>query len=105
MISKERQSAALQWLFRCSMSALKGLDEQIPEMNRPAVILISRDDFPHVLDACDTLRMYMNADEKRRKQAKAAARVGGRARSEAKTRAARANAKKPRKRQAKGKPQ
>ena len=102
MISRERQSAALQWLFRCSMSALKGLDEQTPAMDRPAVIWISRDDFPHVLDACDALRMYMAADERRRKQARAAASLGGQARSEAKTRAARANAKKPRKKQTKG---
>ena len=101
MISRERQSAALQWLSQCSMSALKGLDEQTPAMDRPAAIWICRDDFPHVLDACDALRTFMAADERRRKQAKAAASKGGKVSSEAKTRAARANAKKPRPRKAK----
>ena len=101
MISRERQSAALRWLFSCSLSAIKAFDDRVSPADVPLVIMIPRDDFPHVLDACDALRTFMAADERRRKQAKAAASKGGKVSSEANTRAARANAKKPRPRKAK----
>jgi topoisomerase IA-like protein len=99
-MTNEQREAAFSWLYRLALQAAAAFSPRVSPADRPAVLLIGRDDFQTLIDAAEAMRLLMAAEERRKKQAKAAARVGGRARSEAKTRAARANAKKPRKKQA-----
>lgn len=104
-MTNEQRQHAFSWLYRLALQAAAAFSEHVSPADRPAVLLIGRDNFQTLIDAAETMRLLMAADERRKKQARAAASIGGKVSSEAKTRAARANAKKPRKRQAKGKPQ
>lgn len=96
MINADERAAALRWLFALAAGTMPRPDAG--PLDQPAVLLVGRQDFDNVVNACDELMRLTRKEAELRKKRQRAGAQGGAKTSKRKTAANRANARKPRKR-------